>query len=60
MNHGSGWHPPAGTAASYTSVWEPSEVATLDSVRAHYALDSAGATRVAVAFLSYVLALGGH
>ena len=52
--------PSAGTAASYTTVWEPSELAAIDSVRAQYTLDSGGATRVAVAFLSYVLALGGH
>ena len=52
--------PPAGTAASYATVWQPSELVTIDSLRGQYALDSAGATRVAVAFLSYVLALGGH
>ena len=52
--------PPAGMAASYTTVWEPSQLAAIDSVRAQYTLDSGGATRVSVAFLSYVLALGGH
>jgi hypothetical protein len=52
--------PPARTEAGYTTVWQPSELGAIDTVRAQYTLDSGGATRVAVAFLSYVLALGGH
>ena len=51
---------PMGTAATYTTVWAPTELSILDSVRVKYALGSVGATRVSVNVLSYVLALAGH
>jgi len=52
--------PPIGSAASYTTVWNPSEFPVTDSVRAKYGVGSVGATRVSFYLLSYLLALGGH
>jgi hypothetical protein len=52
--------PAMGTAATYTTVWDQSELAVLDAVRIRYDVDSAGATRLAVYLLSYAFALRGH
>ena len=53
--------PAMGTSASYTTVWAPSELAIIDSVRVKFALaGSVAATRLSVYLLSYLLALGGH
>jgi len=51
--------PPAGTAASYTNVWYQSDLSALDGLRAHFGVNSADATRIAVYVYSYLLALRG-
>ena len=52
--------PTAGTAASYTSIWEAPEFSVLDRVEAKFALNGANATRLSIALLSFLIGLGGH
>jgi hypothetical protein len=52
--------PGPGAAVTFTTTWDPSEFAPLDVVRERFGLDSAGATRLAVYFLSYAFALHDH
>jgi hypothetical protein len=47
-------------AADLTIQLAPSELGVIDSICATYTFDSAGATRLAVYLLSYLLALHGH
>jgi len=51
---------PRGRAATYATVWAPPQLDTLHTVGAKFNVGSLGATRIAFAFLSFVLALHGH
>jgi hypothetical protein len=52
--------PLPGTAVTYTDTWTTSELSVLDRVVDKFATNDAGATRISVSIVDFLLALGGH
>ena len=52
--------PASGTAATYITTWNANELSVIDHVKTKFQLDDGDATRLSVALLDFLLALGGH